>query len=121
MKLLLVFVGGGAGCLLRYLLQMFVQKCSHSLFPYGILAVNVLGSFLVGVAFALLAGKQEHFMRFLFIVGFCGGFTTFSSFSMDSFVLLKNAQYLLFTLNVLANVALCLGATMLGVWAFSKG
>ena len=118
MKILLIFLGGGAGSILRYLLQQVVQKCSHSVFPYGILAVNVLGSFLVGVAFALLAGKQEHFMRFLFIVGFCGGFTTFSSFSLDNLILLKDAQYLLFTFNVIANVALCLGATLLGVWAF---
>jgi len=118
LRLLLIFLGGGAGSILRYWLQIFVQKQNHSVFPFGILAVNVLGSFLIGIAFALLAGKQEHFMRFLFVVGFCGGFTTFSSFSIDNFILLKDAQYLLFTVNVLTNVLLCLGATVLGAWAF---
>ncbi|MDR0873612.1 MAG: fluoride efflux transporter CrcB [Prevotellaceae bacterium] len=117
-NLFLIFLGGGAGSVLRYWLQQLVQKQSHSIFPLGVLAVNVLGSFLIGIAFALLADRQEHFMRFLFIVGFCGGFTTFSSFSIDNFVLLKEAHYLMFALNVLANVALCLGATLLGVWAF---
>jgi CrcB protein len=119
-NLLFIFLGGGAGSVLRYWLQMLVQKQSHSLFPFGVLAVNVAGSFLIGAAFSLLAGKEEHLMRFLFIIGFCGGFTTFSSFSIDNFVLLKEAHYLLFALNVAANVALCLGAALMGVWALHK-
>ena len=113
--LLLIFLGGGLGSIFRYLSQVLVNKWISIHFPLGTLAVNIVGSFLIGIALALLGNNQHHVMRFLFVIGFCGGFTTFSTFSYDSVVLLKEADYLLFGLNVLGNVVLCILSTIAGL------
>lgn len=114
--LCLIFLGGGAGSVLRFLIQTGIHKWINTYFPLGILLVNIFGSFLIGLAIGLTAGNQQHFMRFLFIVGFCGGFTTFSSFSLDSIILLKESHYFMFSLNIFLNIFLCLSATMLGLF-----
>ena len=87
MQWLLIAVCGALGCLLRYALSSRVYEWLGSRFPYGILSVNVLGSLLMGILVALMMVKlPEHSLwRPAILVGFLGGFTTFSSFSLDTF------------------------------------
>ncbi len=115
-SLLLVMLGGGLGSGLRYGLAAWIDQRHGSSFPLGILIVNALGSLVIGYLAGLFALEQrwmvsEH-ARWLLMTGFCGGFTTFSTFSLQTFALLRDAQWLLAGANILGSVLLCL----LGVW-----
>lgn len=118
MNLVLAIGAGGAlGSMLRYGLSTAVQRASAATFPLGTLAVNVIGSFVIGVLYVWLierSGARPELRAFL-IVGVLGGFTTFSSFSLETVTLLMQASYARAVLNVLLSVALCLGGTLLGV------
>lgn len=116
MNLLLVVLGGGVGSGLRYLMAAWIDQRHGSIFPFGILAVNVLGAFIIGCLAGLPAAEGrwlagEH-ARLLFMTGLCGGFTTFSAFSLQTFALLRDAHWLHAGANILGSVALCL----LGIW-----
>ncbi len=110
MKYIIVFVGSGIGGGFRYFVSSFVFKIFPVLFPFGTLTVNLLGSFLLGI-FIYGLGDRELIspnLRLFLGVGFCGGFTTFSTFSLETLNLLKDSQFLFAGLNVLANVTLSL-------------
>jgi fluoride exporter len=116
MNLILVFVGGGIGATARYGLQGAVYRLTGAGFPYGTLAVNVVGSFLIGF---LMTSFEERFMvnpslRVFLTIGILGGFTTFSSFSYETMALLRDGSYGLGLVNVASSVVVCLGATWLG-------
>jgi fluoride exporter len=85
------FFGGGS----RYLVQQYITKQIPSSFPYGTLIVNIIGCFIIGLIFALSekADVISTEMRLLLATGFCGGFTTFSSFSLENLGLLRDGQY----------------------------
>jgi fluoride exporter len=106
------------GTLARYLLQGFVQRLSGGTFPYGTLAVNVLGSFVVGfvATLALERVAMSPLWRTAILVGFCGGFTTFSAFAYETFELLRTGDPVRGLLNVAAHLLLGLAAVWLG-WA----
>lgn len=92
---LLVGIGGFIGSYFRYLLSLYIEQKLLSTFPYGTFAVNILGCFLIGLLFGL--SKQFDIApeyRLLLGVGFCGGFTTFSTFSYEGIMLLQDAQFL---------------------------
>lgn len=92
---LLVGVGGLAGSYLRYLISARVEQYILSSFPYGTLTVNIVGCFIIGLLLGLTARfnlAPEY--RLLLATGFCGGFTTFSSFSYEGIMLLQDAQFL---------------------------
>jgi len=94
--ILLVGSGGFLGSVLRFFVQEWFIKTSGSNFPWGTLVANVLGSFIIGVVYAIV-DKQGIFsqeIRLLLAVGFCGGFTTFSSFAMENFNMLKPGDLL---------------------------
>lgn len=115
---LLVFVGGGAGSLLRYLASRFVPTTLIDfLFPAPILVVNVVASAVLGAvmggAVSRAVGEET---RLLIGVGFCGGLSTFSSFSHDTMVLLQNGRIGAALLNIALNVVLCLLASVGGFW-----
>ena len=114
---LAVAVGGAAGSVMRYELSRHLLSWAGPQFPYGTLAVNVLGAGAAGALYALLlargAGPE---WRALLLVGFLGGFTTFSAFSLETLVLLQDGQLLRGLANVALNLALCLGACALGLW-----
>jgi CrcB protein len=117
MNLILVFVGGGIGATARYGLQGAVYRLTGAGFPYGTLAVNVLGSFLIGL---LIISFEDRFMvnpslRVFLTVGILGGFTTFSSFSFETMALLRDGSYVLGLMNVTSSVVICLGATWAGM------
>ena len=119
-KLFLIGLAGFIGTLGRYGLSGFVSRRYGETFPSGTLAVNLIGCFLVGMLFYLL---QERFLvnqtaRSVVMIGFLGGFTTFSSFGLQTFTLLQNGQFGLAALNVsLSNL---IGLVL--VWAgYSSG
>jgi fluoride exporter len=108
----LIALGGAAGSVLRYLMVSAIGA------PLGTAAVNVLGSFAIGVLFILL-GNREHW-HFLLITGLLGGFTTFSAFSLDTLKLFEAGQPLQAAAYVLGSLALSLIAVALGV-ALARG
>lgn len=118
MNLLLVILGSGLGGGLRYWLSGVIAHRFGESFPLGTLAVNVLGSFAIGI-FATLTGTEGRWLvtpaaRTFFMLGICGGFTTFSSFSLQTFALARDAEWLYAGLNIIGSVALCLIFVWLG-------
>jgi CrcB protein len=116
MKLILfVGVGSFVGGALRYLISQFVQTRFLATFPYGTLSVNILGCLMIGLVFAVsertnLAPEWRLFLA----TGICGGFTTFSAFSSETFSLLRDGQVWYASAYVLASVLLGLLATFIG-------
>lgn len=109
-------LAGGIGTLARYGLQGYVQLRAGSAFPWGTLVVNLLGCFLFGLVWSLaeerlLIGGE---LRAVLLVGFMGGFTTFSSFAFETGQLMRDAQWLLAAGNVLAQNVLGLAGVFLG-------
>jgi fluoride exporter len=118
MILFLIALGGAVGSLLRYLIGGAVQRSSASGFPIGTLFVNVVGCLLVGVFVRFLLNMQTSpELRALLIVGFCGGFTTFSTFSYETVGLLQGGEYVRAATYMLGSVALCVTATFFGMAA----
>lgn len=114
LKWLLIALGGAAGSMLRYALQGWVQRLSSGTFPVGTLAVNVLGCLLVGLASGYFVGPQlvREEYRVGLTVGLLGGFTTFSTFGLESFNLANDSQMRL----ALANIVLSCGIGFVAVW-----
>lgn len=116
-KLWLVALGGSIGSCLRYLVSLWSADRFGADFPFGTLLVNIVGCFIIG-AFLTVATDKYIFdpnLRFLVVVGFCGGLTTFSSFGYETLKLLEGAGYHYAMLNIAANVVLGLLATWLGM------
>lgn len=113
-----VALGGAAGSLLRHAVGLAMTAWLGAAFPWGTLLINVAGSLLIGwLASATLPGGPAPLpddLRLLLMVGFCGGFTTFSSFSLQTLVLLQQEAYAAAAANILASVALCLIAVAIG-------
>src|SRR4030066_875014 len=119
MKLyLIVTLGSGIGGLLRYVISDFVQKNSSSLFPYGTLTVNVVGSFILGLVIFYLDSIKliSSEMRLFLTIGLCGGLTTFSTFSYETVKLIQDSQYLLASANILLNVFVTILAVLLAAF-----
>ena len=115
MKWLAVFVGGGMGALFRYAVSS-IWLTPHSLgFPWGTLVVNATGSFALGFLGLYFASPSGDNAVFLFItVGLCGGYTTFSTFSLDTFSLVERGMLSRAAAYVLASVALSYAALVVG-------
>ena len=122
MRALMVGLFGFAGTLARYGLQGVVQRFSGSTFPYGTLTVNVLGSFVVGfvATLALERAAMSPTWRTAIMVGFCGGFTTYSAFAWETFELMRTGDPLRGVANVAAQLVLGLAAAWLGWVAAMK-
>jgi len=118
MKILLaVGLGSFMGGVARYLLSLLIQTRSGAAFPFGTLGVNILGCFLIGIVVAVLSrGTLAPEWRPFLVTGILGGFTTFSSFSMESVYLLQAEQYGQAILYILGSVVLGLLATFAGMW-----
>ena len=116
-NLLFVGAGGAAGAMARYFL-FTVIKSSH--FPLATLVINITGSFVIGLLFAL--SMKQHFLPasvMLFLAtGICGGFTTFSAFSLENLELMRNGKWLLSFTYIAASVLFGLGACWLGFKIF---
>ncbi|HZW62346.1 MAG TPA: fluoride efflux transporter CrcB [Flavobacteriaceae bacterium] len=114
-QLLLVFLGGGMGSALRFLVSKYLNSTSGG-FPYGTFTVNLLGSLLIGIVLGLSVKNQAltSHQTLLLAAGFCGGFTTFSAFAHENYLLLKSGDFTLFALYTL-------GSLVLGVLAVFGG
>ncbi|HMF86796.1 MAG TPA: fluoride efflux transporter CrcB [Gemmatimonadaceae bacterium] len=116
MILLLIAVGGAAGSVLRYLIGGRIQHFAPHGFPFGTLFVNVVGCFLIGIFVRQFMNIQTHnYLRALLMVGFCGGFTTFSAFSMETVGLIEGGEYPRAIAYITLSVLLCLIATFAGM------
>lgn len=113
LEFILLGVGALAGAFLRY--KLVSSTLVIGTLPANILIINVIGSFVLGV-FSILSifWNLDTKYSLLFAIGFCGSFTTMSSFALESINLLDNKQFTLFGLNILGNVGLSLGAIVLG-------
>ena len=114
---LLIALFGALGCLARYFLSGWVYDLAGRAFPYGTLAVNVVGAYLIGLImeFSLRSTLVSPHLRIGLTIGFLGGLTTFSTFSYETFRLLEEGSFLLVTANVLVSVVVCLACTWLGI------
>ena len=113
--LILIGSGGFIGTVFRYSLTQFIQTKTVAVFPYGTLGVNLLGSLLIGFIFALSDRINiDHEWQLFFISGICGGFTTFSAFSHETFRMLQEGYLWNASLYITASVVLGLTATFAG-------
>ena len=122
LKYLLIAAGGSLGSILRFWLHTAVQRASGSLFPWGTLAVNLLGCLLIGGFAALFvahANIREEY-RLGITIGVLGGFTTFSTFGFESFKLIEQGKLGLALLNMFASCGLGLLAVAVGYWSVSR-
>jgi CrcB protein len=115
--ILLVAIGGAIGSVARYLMASGIQQSTGWTFPIGTVLVNILGCVLIGVLYVLLVARPDprHDLRALLMVGVMGGFTTFSSFSLETVTLLMAGNIAVATLNVVISVTACLLGTTLGI------
>ena len=114
---LLIFSGSGAGGVLRYFVQKSFVDMGYVSFPAGTFVVNIVGCFLIGF-FNALAEKNNLLTaewRLALTTGFCGGFTTFSTFANENMGLLRSGDYFYFILYIILSVLLGIGAVILGV------
>jgi CrcB protein len=114
--ILWISIGAIAGANLRYFAGQYIAKLVSSTFPYGTLVINVTGSFVLGF-FLILTSERilaDPRWRLLVAVGFCGGYTTFSSYSYETFALFEQGRWAASALNMFFTNALCLIGVMLG-------
>ncbi len=116
MKYLLIFVGGGAGSLARYIAGTAIMTRLSGRFPLGTLLINVTGSFLIGLVMTLLTERLQPNpnLRFLLVVGFLGGYTTFSTFEWETWSAIREGAFWVGLTNVLGSVLFGYAAVWLG-------
>ncbi|WP_296638467.1 fluoride efflux transporter CrcB [Polaribacter sp.] len=116
-NLLFVFIGGGFGSVLRYCISKWLNNTETGI-PYGTFAVNILGSFLIGLILGYAAKtdtiSDNHTL--LLATGFCGGFTTFSTFAYENHVFLKSGDFSSFAFYTIASFAIGFLAVFAGVY-----
>ncbi|HTO75436.1 MAG TPA: fluoride efflux transporter CrcB [Thermoanaerobaculia bacterium] len=123
-RLLWISLGGAAGTAARYLLGGWVMQRSGSVFPFGTLSVNVIGSFLLGAIMeaSLLTSLPPPTLRLALTTGFMGGFTTYSTFNYETLRFFQDGAILYGLADILVTVFVCLAAGALGLfaarWAF---
>jgi len=116
-QLILVFVGGGFGSMARFILSKCFNSTANGI-PYGTLLANVLGSLLIGILLGM-AAKNDALTQnqtLLLATGFCGGFTTFSTFAYENHILLKSGDFTNFFIYTVGSFALGFAAVFLGIY-----
>lgn len=115
--IVLVALGGATGSVFRYWMSVWSLRRFGPSFPWGTLAVNIIGSFLIGLLIEIIARRAQasEEMRLLLVTGFLGGFTTFSAFSLDAMTLFERGAVFSAASYIVASVALSLGAVFAGL------
>lgn len=118
---LIVSAGAALGGALRYWLSNLAYRIFPVTFPYGTLIVNLAGSFILGLIIFLFDEREliNNQVKIFLTIGFCGGFTTFSTFSLETFYLIRDSEYLLAAVNVILSLLLCFAGVFLA-YIFSK-
>ena len=116
-QLLLVFIGGGVGSVLRYIIGKYLNSSENGI-PYGTFAANIIGSLLIGIILGLAAKNNTltENQTLLLATGFCGGFTTFSTFAYENHVFLKTGDLTSFALYTIASFVIGFLAVFLGMY-----
>lgn len=116
-ELVLVFIGGGLGSVVRFSLGKWVNAFHNHHFPFGTLAVNIVACFVLGLVIGLADHKQiiSPAARIFWTVGFCGGFSTFSTFSNETLYLLQNGFTASLLLYILISLLACVAAVYSGL------
>jgi fluoride exporter len=124
LAIVLVFIGGAAGSMWRYWWSGFVAQRFGETFPFGTLVVNLVGSILIGVFSVLLVhvlnSSMAAALQQLLVVGICGGLTTFSSFSLQTYSLIADGRWLAALSNIVFSNGLSFGCVALG-WQVTQG
>ena len=117
-QLAAIAIGGALGALSRYWVVGIISTIFERDFPYGTLVVNVLGSFLIGVTYILVVDKLEIAPEWhaILMVGFIGAFTTFSTFSLETLMMLQDGRFIAAASYILSSVLVCLLAVASGIW-----
>lgn len=117
MNWLYVFIGGGLGSLIRYALTRMGNKYHFFSFPAATLLSNVAACFILGIitGYFLNTAKENDTVRLLIATGFCGGFSTFSTFTSETFMLWRKGEVMLASANVLLSLILCFAALLAGI------
>ena len=122
-RYLCVLAGGGLGSLTRYLLgRAIVQRFPNAQFAIGTFAINVTGSFLIGLVMTLLMDrlKVSPYWHPLLVIGFLGGYTTFSSFEYETYLSVRTGHHLVALSYVVGSVVAGYGAVCLGAWLAAR-
>jgi len=117
-NVLLVALGGAAGSVLRYLTSVFVNRYFQSVFPWATLAANIIGCFLIGYFFGYLQKNQtaDSGLKWLLITGFCGGYTTFSTFANENLTLLQSGNGAMGFVYIGSSVIVGIAAVWIGLF-----
>ena len=119
--LLSVALGGSIGAVLRFVISGWIQKASGSLFPFGTLGVNILGSFVIGFLFLYFQHiNLSLHQKAILVTGLLGALTTFSTFSWETLFMLQHGEWSKALLNILINVIFSITATFVGILLFKK-
>lgn len=115
MNLVSVFLGGGLGALMRFFMNSIIFKQTN--LPFATFFVNVAGSFLIGFLYVFFVNKSDinPALKLALTVGFCGGLTTFSTFSFEVFEMLSNNQFLYAFVYIILSIIICVIAVSIGV------
>ena len=115
-----VAVGGSIGAVLRFVISYYVNKMVGSSFAYGTLSVNILGSFIIGFLALYFEQTISPNIKAMLITGMLGALTTFSTFSLETVLMIQQSLYFKAFLNIALNVIFTLSATILGMALFKK-
>jgi len=121
-NILLVGLGGAIGSILRYVISFMIKKqLIIDYQPIATMIINFLGSFIIGYGMhQMMKNNWQDSLNFLIIIGFCGGFTTFSTFAYENFIFLQNHQLISFITYTLLSVIFCISGVYIGYFVVDK-
>ncbi len=118
--ILAVALGGSIGAVLRFLISFYINKLLGTSFAYGTLSVNILGSFIIGFLFLYFEQTISPHLKAMLMTGLLGALTTFSTFSLETLLMIQEGLFMKSFLNIILNVILSITFTFFGMMLFKK-